>query len=152
MMEDVFIVCCIIHNILLIVESDWETTIDVECVQDVDAGVIQGNDLFIDEAEDDIATTTQPLDSDYDNTVLITLENSNNALSVDDDTSPIDEDVIEWLDQRCWLNFDQKVSAMVNHFTHCYNYGELRWMKGLRMETKVLFRLEGERLSIMVQC
>ena len=46
-----------------------------------------------------------------------------------------------------WLQFHSKVTTMVNHFTHCYNLGELKWMKTMPDGTKKFYAVGNRKVG-----
>ena len=103
LMEEVFVVCGMIHNVLLIVDNKWESRIAEECA-DVFDDIID-NDSTFENGEGD-----GPLLYDNENALVSTLEGNQNMIGLDAESS-------ETSYQR-WINFDEKVKSLVKHFCH----------------------------------
>jgi hypothetical protein len=123
-LEDVFVV----HNILITVDDNWESSVQGECGASEDKGIVQGNDVVDFEDDDNL------------NEVVL-LRNTNLVLTSNVSTlqseALLSTTTLEY--QRMWSQYDLKVQAMVHHFTLCYNQGELRWMKTHADGSKGLF-------------
>ena len=129
LMEDVFVVCGMIHNVLLIVDNKWESRIVEECA-DVFDDIIDSDPTF-ENGEGD-----GPLLYDNENALVSTLDGNQNMIGLDAESSETS--------YQSWINFDEKVKSLVKHFCHCYNYGELRWMRTLPDGSKGFVRV-GQR-------
>ena len=122
-MEDVFVVCGMIHNILLIVDggaNNWEAGIVDDCSH---VGIVPKNDVQVNDEEFDDDKLNEGINGDEipEHTSFLAHMTAQETELVVDQTSMINYDV--------WLQFDSKVKLLVNHFSHCYNKAELRWMR-----------------------
>jgi len=121
-LDDVFVVCGIIHNILIKV-NNWEDTASLDCGNSEDNRIVKGDDVGNvedNESEEDDTALMEMLRLSNDNIVI-----TSNILSSDDN---ITSNGIRAVNQLTWSNYDSKVQAMVDHFAYCYSKGELRWM------------------------
>ena len=127
-LDDVFVVCGIIHNILIKV-NNWEDTASLDCGNSEDNRIVKGDGIV---KGDDVGNV-EDNDNEEDNTTLmemLRISNDNivitsNILSLDDN---ITSNGILAVNQLTWSNYDSKVQAMVDHFAYCYSKGELRWI------------------------
>lgn len=116
-LENVFVVCCMIHNILLIVdggENTWEAGIEDECL-DESSESIENIEMASSNVVDDL------------NTDDITMEDDNNLLLSSSDK------------YDAWLQFHSKTAVMIDHFAKCYSLGELHWMRTMPDGSKQFF-------------
>ena len=125
LMEDIFIVCDMIHNALLIVDganNNWESSLRHKCGDDIEAGTAPGNDVLLIDEEDPNEEVILPVDESEQNGInpaATTLMETEEILETNAYNAGVDG----------WLHFDHKVKLLVNHFSHCYNSGKLRWMR-----------------------
>ena len=114
-MEDVFVVCGMLHNALVIVDGGWEQGVSMECA------VNHGSaDLFVEEeGEDDVLE----VDTSTENNVLSTLLSQATMMDINESNAMSIEE------NGAWASFDSKVHALVIHYGHCYNKGELHWVR-----------------------
>ena len=131
-MEDVFVICCMIHNILLTVDDGWESGIPFEC-GNPNSGIVGNNDVTVEEEE----TSQDEAGEMY----TPELSSVNLIVSMDESIAHLDPSTSaqEAEEEICWSNFDSKVKSLVNHFSHCYKLGELKWMRTLSDGTKGFF-------------
>ncbi len=114
-MEDVFVVCGMIHNALVIVDGGWEEGVSMECTDNHGS-----NDLFVEEEGEDVV---RKVDTETENNVISTLLNQTTTM----DMNQTNEVTSEAND--AWASFDSKVNALIIHYGHCYNKGELHWAR-----------------------
>jgi len=109
-MEDVLFVCGMLHNALVIVDGGWEQGVSMECA--INHG---SDDLFVEEeGEDDTSTENNVLSTLLSQATIMDI-NESNVTSIEENDA--------------WASFDSKVNALVIHYGHCYNKGELHWVR-----------------------
>ena len=134
-MEDVFVTCCMLHNMLLIVDGgsyNWLRGIRVEC---------EPNSESEPEDDDQAAIKDMAIGDSHlpKNTVL-------------DDMS-VNRQILEAYhfqplpDNGSWYQFNSKVKMMVNHFAHLYNSGMLKWMRTASDGSKQFYSVGSNKIG-----
>jgi hypothetical protein len=117
LLDDVFVICCMLHNMLLIVDGgsyNWLRGIRVECEPDSDSEPEDDDQAAI----KDIAVGESYLPK---NAVLDDMSVNGQTLKA--------YDIQPLPNNGAWIQFHSKVKMMVNHFAHSYNTGTLKWMR-----------------------